>query len=132
MVIVDSDVWSEVFRCRSAEPSSYTNKLESLILKDEVVIIGAIRQEVLSGIKNEIQFDKVKHSLKSFPDVPLTEDVYEIVASFYNRCRSNGVQGPHTDFLICACSAVFYLDILSKDREYEHYSEYLPIRICHR
>ena len=130
MVIVDSDVWSEVFRSRAGKASKHFDKLTKLIEDEDVVLLGAIRQEVLSGIKSKEQFDSIKKVLRSFLDVSLPEEIYEIAASFYNICRSNGVQGSHTDFLICACSVFYKLEILSNDRDYIHYSKHIPIKVC--
>ncbi|MBC8348886.1 MAG: PIN domain-containing protein [Verrucomicrobia bacterium] len=130
MVIVDSDVWSEVFRSRAGKASKYFDKLAKLIEDEDVVLLGAIRQEVLSGIKSKEQFDSLKKVLRSFPDVSLPEAIYEMAASFYNICRSNGVPGSYADFLICACSVFYKLEILSNDREYIHYSKHIPIKVC--
>ncbi len=40
--------------------------------------------------------------LPAFPDIELTSEDYELAAEFFNTCRSNGVKGSNTDFLICA------------------------------
>jgi len=132
MVIVDSDVWSEVFRSKSKEPSRYAYILNELIEGEEVVMIGPIRQEVLSGIRSKAQFESIRHALRSFPDVSLHEEIHELAASFYNLCRSKGIQGSHTDFLICAVSVQFGIKILSKDKDYIQYSKYIPIDILSR
>ena len=133
MVIVDSDVWSEVFRSRAGKASKYFDTLTKLIEDEDVVLLGAIRQEVLSGIKSKEQFDSIKKVLRSFLDVSLPEEIYEIAASFYNICRSNGVQGSHTDFLlkfIIFKVEHYKLEILSNDRDYIHYSKHIPIKVC--
>jgi len=59
-------------------------------------------QELLSGIRDHAQFEKVREHLRRFVDIPITTDDYEEAASYYNRCRSKGIQGSSTDFLICA------------------------------
>ncbi len=65
-------------------------------------MLGAIRQEILSGIRAAEQFKKLRDSLRAFPDEPLQQDDYEEAASCFNRCRGKGVQGSNTDFLLCA------------------------------
>ena len=129
MVIVDSDVWSEALRRKKESPSVAVKKLEALIARSEVQMIGPIRQEVLSGIRDERNFERIRKNLKGFPDAALNTSIYEMAASFFNICRRNGIQGSHTDFLICACSIAWDTEILSKDHDYSRYSKFIPIRL---
>ena len=41
-----------------------------------IVMIGPIRQEILSGISKEAQFEYVKEHLSPFEDTPLTDREY--------------------------------------------------------
>lgn len=128
MVLVDSDVWSEAFR-KSGDKSAWVDRLEELIRNEEVLMIGPIRQEVLSGIREQKSFEKIRRVLRAFPSQPLQDSIFELAASFFNTCRKNGIQGSHTDFLVCACSVAWKAGILSQDKDYEAYSRYLPIEI---
>ncbi len=94
-----------------------------------VEIIGPIRQELLSGIREQSQFERVREHLRKFPDLQITTDDYEEAASFYNRCRSKGIQGSATDFLICAVATRNDLVIFTDDRDFVNYSKVLPIRL---
>jgi hypothetical protein len=57
-----------------------------------VRIIGSVRQELLSGIKSERQFEELKYYLSAFPDLALDTADYEKAAEFFNLCRKNGIQ----------------------------------------
>ena len=94
-----------------------------------VEIIGPIRQELLSGIREQSQFEQVREHLRRFPDLQITTDDYEEAASFCNRCRSKGIQGSATDFLICAVAIQKDLVIFTDDRDFVSYSKVLPIRL---
>ena len=74
--------------------------LKQLIIEGLVRIIGPIRQELLSGIVEKKQFDKLKKNLSYFPDLILKTSDFERGADFFNLCRKRGMQGSHTDFLI--------------------------------
>jgi predicted nucleic acid-binding protein len=128
MVIVDSDVWSEAFRKKGRSSKSVTT-LRNLITNGEVVMIGPIRQEVLSGIKNFTQYEQTKNSLRAFPSHIIEESIFEMAASCFNLCRSKGIQGSHTDFLICACSIKWKTSILSKNKDFVHYAKHIPIEL---
>jgi hypothetical protein len=61
-------------------------------------MIGPVRQELLSGIKNQVQFQKLRNHLRDFPDLAITNSDYESAAVFFNLCRGKGIQGSNTDF----------------------------------
>jgi predicted nucleic acid-binding protein len=52
-VIVDTCVWSNALRNQLQKVTQKDLLLEQLIEDDQVVMLGPIRQELLSGIKNE-------------------------------------------------------------------------------
>ncbi len=52
-VIVDTVIWSLALRRQTSnKQQDITNQLQELIHNNQVSILGAIRQEVLSGIKS--------------------------------------------------------------------------------
>jgi predicted nucleic acid-binding protein len=119
-VIADTCAWSLLLRRkietgRSDDEQSMRTALTEAIQDGRVAIIGPIRQEVLSGIKDIAQFDKLKAALKSFPDEPLTTIHYEEAARLFNICRSRGVECGSTDILICAVAAEKHWTILTND-----------------
>ena len=128
-VLVDTDVWSEAFRKKASEPSDYVRTLIRLIEENRVQMMGIIRMEVLFGIRNDKVFENIFTKLKPFPDRELTSDIFVMAAQFMNLCRSKGIQGSNNDFIICACSVLWKMPILSKDNDYKHYMNYIPIEL---
>jgi predicted nucleic acid-binding protein len=128
-VVVDTSVWSLALRRRRAAPEPEASELTALIREGLASIIGPIRQELLSGISSEQQFQTLREYLRPFPDLPMDMDDYEEAAAFYNRCRSKGVQGSNTDFLICAVSVRRQMPILTTDEDFSHFARVLPIQL---
>ena len=126
-VIVDTDVWSEALRKKKGKKSAYVDELIDLIQESRLEIIGPIRMEVLSGIREIEVFEAFSERLAAFPDRVIPSDVYVLAARFFNLCRSKGIQGSNTDFLICACSVQWNVPILSKDKDYMLYKKHIPI-----
>jgi len=126
-VLVDTSVWSLALRRK--EPSETAQKLADLITASLVVMIGSVRQELLSGISNENVFQRLKTKLGAFDDFPITTREYVTAAEFFNICRRNGIQGSHTDFLICAAAHNNDLRIFTTDDDFTRYAKYLPIRL---
>ncbi len=94
-----------------------------------VEIIGPIRQELLSGIRELSQFETLRERLRDFVDLEATTSDYEQAAAYGNQCRSVGIQGSSTDFLICAVSLRHDLAIFTEDRDFLGYQKVLPIRL---
>ncbi len=128
-VLADTLVWSAAFRHTKEAASPLRSELEWLIAHGAVALMGPIRQELLSGIKKPGQFEQVKDALRSFPDVPLQTEDFETAAQYFNLCRSKGVQGSMTDFLICAVAVRGQMEIFTTDRDFQHYRKHLPIAL---
>ena len=129
-ILVDTSVWSLALRRKNHKsPSAHIAELQSLIVDNRVQMIGAVRQELLSGIKQDAQFKKLATHLRSFPDLSTTTNDYILAAQFFNLCRSHGVQGSNTDFLICALAVNHKLPIYTTDGDFTHFSRYLPISL---
>jgi predicted nucleic acid-binding protein len=90
-------------------------------------MIGPIRQEILSGISSESQFKKLQKYLESFPDIPILTEDYILAAQFFNHCRSKGIQGSNTDFLICAVAVRNKYSIYTTDKDFELFSKHIQI-----
>jgi len=125
-VIVDTCIWSLAFR-RQQQHNSIAERLRDLISDGRVILLGAVRQEILSGIKHQKQFDKLKDNLRAFPNLSLDIEDYELAADYFNICRRHGIQGTNTDFLICAAANRRNYEILTTDKDFIGFSQYLPI-----
>jgi hypothetical protein len=127
-VLVDTSVWPQVLRRKSPD-KELAEKLKELVKDGRVVIIGLIRQELLSGISNKKQFNQLKNTLSSFEDVSLQTKYFEQAAEFSNVCRNKGIQGSTIDFLICAVAYLENFVIFTTDNDFENYKKYLPIKL---
>ncbi|MDR0599282.1 MAG: PIN domain nuclease [Treponema sp.] len=129
-VIIDTPIWSLAFRKKHyGENNAIITNLINLIRNAQIEIIGSIRQEVLSGISNKNKFHEVKNRMAVFTDYVIQTPDYEFAAECFNECRRNGIQGSHTDFLICAVAIKNDWEIFTEDRDFFEYEKYLPIRI---
>ncbi len=128
-VIVDSSVWSLALRRRTITKDPIVSKLRDFILDGRVVLLGVVRQEILSGIKHREQFQKLQIQLQAFPDLPTEATDYELAAEYFNLCRGKGVQGSNTDFLICAAANRRDYAIFSTDRDFVNFSQYISLAL---
>lgn len=126
-VLVDTSVWSLALRRGGETESDPARELRNLIADGRVQMIGPIRQEILSGVREEGQFKVLEARLSAFPDLILTSEDHVAAARFFNLCRAKGVQGSNTDFLICAVAVRHRLAIYTTDKDFTLYAKHLPI-----
>lgn len=90
---------------------------------------GPIRQEILSGVRETAQYERLRTHLRAFPDEPITVADYELAAKFSNQCRGAGVAGSPVDFLICAITSSRKWTIFTYDHDFEAYRRVLGIAV---
>ena len=128
-VLPDTPIWSAAFRRDDGVVNPWRTALQKLVVHGLVEIIGPIRQELLSGIKERSKFELVRDRLRLFPDLEIKTEDYEEAASYYNRCRAKGIQGSSTDYLICAVAVRHDLAIFTDDNDFPGYARVLPIKL---
>ncbi len=128
-VIVDTSVWSLALRRNTPKGTPAEQELAELIREGRVLMLGAIRQELLCGIRTTAYFQKLRDTLRAFPEVPLDVGDFENAAACFNRCRAKGLQGSNTDFLICAAAHHRNAAILSTDVDFRGFSRVLHLTL---
>ncbi|MCH8974515.1 MAG: PIN domain-containing protein [Chloroflexi bacterium] len=132
-VLIDTSVWSLALRRRARQlsPSQVRVHREwaELVQEGRAVVIGPVRQELLSGIPDGATFERLRERLQAFDDLPLTTGDYEEAARFNNRCRASGVAGSAVDLLICAAAARRDLAIFTADADFRRYARVLPVKL---
>ena len=136
IVLIDTSVLSLAFRRRN--PAAITpheaevaNTAKRLALTRKGVLIGMVRQEALSGLRNKSQFDKLKTILDGFALMPTEMADHDSAAECFNQCRAKGVAAGDVDMLICAVALRRSGMILTVDNDFTRYARCLPISIYH-
>lgn len=133
MVLVDTSVWSLALRRKrpdlSANEESLTNALRELIEDGRVQILGPIRQELLSGLRDEGQFVKIRDYLRAFEEPTLEGEDYEHAAEIHNRCRARGISGSSIDLLICAAAQRREWALFTTDNDFQRYAKIVSLKL---
>jgi len=135
-VLVDTTVWSLALRRRREKLSSLEQDLvmewEDLAGSGRAVLMGPIRQEVLSGIREEKAFAALQVRLSKFRSLEVLPGDYDQAARFFNACRSRGISGTSIDMLICATAFRYKVPIFTTDPDFPQYARHVPIRLHSR
>jgi predicted nucleic acid-binding protein len=131
--LVDTSVWSLSLRRKSSDLNSTQRsivaELAALIEEDRACLIGIVRQEVLSGIRHQAQFERLRRLLRSFRDVVLDSGDYEAAALASNQCATKGITISVVDALICAVAMRRDWAIFTTDSDFERHAPILSIKL---
>ena len=132
-LLVDTPVWSLALRRKQADLSpreeQVTQALAEVIRDGRAQLVGVVRQELLSGIREEDRFRKLRDYLRAFDDPPLEAGDYEEAAQMHNRFRARGIAGLAIDFLICAMASRRNWQIFTTDQDFERYRRVLGLKM---
>ena len=128
-VLVNTCIWSLALRRQVGEPTPEVAELRQLISDHRVEMAGPIRQELLSGVRRHDQFDALDRHLRAYPDVAIDVDDYVEAARCFNECRTHGIRGSNTDFLLCSLSLRKGFSIFTTDVDFALYARHLPIAL---
>ncbi|NOY29820.1 MAG: PIN domain-containing protein [Planctomycetes bacterium] len=131
IVLVDTPIWSLAYRRqkRSAADQAASNELSRLIREARAGLIGPVRQELLSGIRDGKVFETLRSHLRGMDEIPIETIDYEQAARISNLCRKNGIQGSAADFLLCAVATRYDAPIFTTDGDFLHYAQHVGITL---
>lgn len=133
MILVDTPIWSLALRRKTTDLTTderrITEVLYRLIDEGQVQLLGGVRQELLSGMREESQFRRLRDYLRDFPNVQVETGDYEDAARFSNECRSSGISSSPVDMLICSVAIRHGWEVFTSDRDFTHYQRVLKIRL---
>jgi predicted nucleic acid-binding protein len=133
LVLVDTPIWSLALRRTSTNLSQceqrLTTALQELIRDGRAQLLGPVRQELLSGIRQEPSFRKLRDQLRAFDEPHIELADYEEAAQINNQCRSQGIAGSAIDFLICAAASRRAWQIFTTDQDFTRYASVIPLKL---
>lgn len=133
MIVVDTSVWSLAFR-RRGWPNGIMPGVVGLLQeltrdKQRVVVPGIVIQELLSGIKDHAQAEKIKGIMEGYPIVLATRDQHVEAANISNACRKAGVAAATVDCLIASQCIMENGVLLTLDEDFKKIAACCALRL---
>lgn len=133
IVLVDTTIWSLALRRRAQSLNDQELVLVEewvrLVRSGEAVLMGPIRQEILSGIRSRKSFVALQERLTDFRYLEILPADYDQAAHFFNVCRAHGITGTAIDFLICAVAHRVGVPIFTTAADFQRYAAHVEIRL---
>lgn len=132
-VLIDTSVWSLVLRRKPANLNpaevAMAEAVFRLISSGQARMIGVVRQELLSGLREQTEFERLRTYLRSFEEPRLEIEDYEEAARMFNRCRRQGIASSAIDLQLCAVAKRRAWSIFTLDQDFDRYRRTLGISL---
>lgn len=125
-VLVDTTVWIDFFNGRE---TAETQKLEYCIQAgDDLCCCGFVLEEVLQGIREEMQFALAKRHFENLIYLDDDRSTFELGARIYRELRRAGFTIRNSiDCLIAATVVQHGVHFLENDRDYKFIDQHYPL-----
>jgi predicted nucleic acid-binding protein len=129
-ILVDTSIWSLSLRRQSANDRAEVKRLQEIILSGEkIYTAGIILQEILQGIKDNNQFNKLKSHFEAFSLISPGADTYIYAATLFNKCRRSGIQLTTIDCLIASIAIQYDCYLFTADGDFSLIPQIAPLRL---
>ena len=129
-LLIDTSIWSEALRRKDKSVNSSETVLRKIIdNNDEIVVIGIILQEILSGISNPKLFAEIRNILNDFSYLEIVKDDYIYAAELRNKCKQKGITAGSFDFLIASVAIRNKLILVTYDSDFVNISKHTDLKI---
>ncbi|HRX48469.1 MAG TPA: PIN domain-containing protein [Spirochaetota bacterium] len=129
-LLIDTSVWSEALRRKDKSLDSSETLVRRIIENnDEIVIIGIILQEILSGITDKKLFSEIETILNDFSYIDIMKEDYIYAAELRNKCKQKGIIAGSYDFLIASVAIRNKLALVTYDKDFINISKYTELKI---
>lgn len=119
-LVVDTSVWSLILRrSQVKEEHPFVQAFRRhLKAEDGLFLVGHILQELLDGLRSQIQFQRLAQSLEPFPLLTPDRTAYIEAARLRTACREKGIQAGSIDCLIASVCIKRGFPLLTADRDF--------------
>jgi hypothetical protein len=118
-VLVDTSVWSLLFRRAGPAEDPSVRQLTALLdAEEDVVLIGVILQEILQAFRSPAVAQRVEARLRALPLLELERRNFVDAAALKRRCASKGITASTVDCQIAQAAIAHSCILLTADRDF--------------
>lgn len=130
-LVIDTSVWSLVLRRQQVDESNpYVRAFRAHVTAgDGIFLLGNILQELLDGLRNKKDFNRLLRFLDPFPLISLERDTYVAAAALRQVCRSKGIQVGAVDCLIAMACIQHGFPLLTADRDFLNIAQHSELAV---
>lgn len=102
MKLIDTSSWVHALR-RKGDPAVRA-RVQGLMETGEAAWCPLVRLELWNGVGSEQDRINLRSLEQVLPELPLTDEIWQLACDMADRCRNKGKTAPVQDLLIAACA----------------------------
>ena len=110
-ILVDSNMFIDFWR-------SPTQSIIDIFSKEDIVICGIIRSELLHGAKSEADLKRINSALDVFEEVEFDESDWGLLGKMLYQLRISGITVPLSDAIISYLAIKQQIPVWTKDNHF--------------
>jgi predicted nucleic acid-binding protein len=122
-VVVDTSAFIAFFK----GTGKYADRVTGLLESNLALITGIIIAELLQGIKNPKEEQKLLSLIVAVPAIELTTDLWVKAGKISSSLRRRGISLPITDVAIATAALEYNLSVLTLDG---HFKKIPGLKLC--
>ena len=126
LVLIDTSVW--IFALRKEPHPSIKQKVDDLLKENLVVTTSLIKLELLGGVNNKREFERLKKRLEALQTVGITDAHWTEAAHLAFHLRRRGLTLPYTDILLSAVAIREEIVLLHADAHFNLIAKHADLK----
>jgi hypothetical protein len=124
--LIDTSVWIEYLRNRS---SSFSNRIDEILSKDEVYVPKIVIAELIQGAKSDREVSIIRDFLEAFNIIDQSEDTWFKAGELSFSLKRKGKIVNLTDCYIAVIAQENICQIFTLDEHFKDIQKSLPITL---
>jgi hypothetical protein len=116
-VLIDTCAWIDFFKSKNGQLG---DQVAALIESNQATVTGMITAELLQGVTQEKESQRLKLLLRSIHYLPTEDNDWVTVGMFAQQLRAKGLTLPLTDVLIAVIAQRHAIPVLTLDKHFQH------------
>ncbi|WP_432740703.1 PIN domain-containing protein [Methylobacter sp. G7] len=116
-VMIDSCAWIDFFKSKTGDLG---NQVAELIETNQAAITGVIIAELLQGVKQENESQRLRVLFRSINYLPTEDSDWFNAGQLAQQLRAKGLTLPLTDVLIAVIAKRYAMPVLTLDKHFQH------------
>jgi predicted nucleic acid-binding protein len=125
-ILIDTSVWIEYLRNRS---SSFSNRIDEILSKDEVYVPKIVIAELIQGAKSDREVSIIRDFLEAFNIIDQSEDTWFKAGELSFSLKRKGKIVNLTDCYIAVIAQENICQIFTLDEHFKDIQKSLPITL---
>lgn len=127
MVLIDTSAW--LFALKKNFHPAIKERIEKILVENDVAINGIIELELLGGAKTEKEYDRLKNRLDALYYIESTKSLWDISSKLAFDLKRKGINVPYTDIFIAASALKEKAMLLHADSHFDIIAKHTGLKV---